>query len=353
MELLLLDSAFDELGRVDNFESLQWTSRYYDVGSYKLILDISAFDLLMSAVYLYRPDSGQLAWVEDILYKVSDSGKQQLQITGRLIESLLDDRVIDTESNYTGTVAEIARQIVKKYFVDTAGRQFASLQIGTIPSLTESISRQYMGDKVGVACYELLREAELSQRIRFDYLNNTLIYEVWQGLDRTQNQIANEWAIFSDNMETITDFGYERDITDHCNFAYVVGDEITVEIDQTHGARRRELYVRGSTSRKNDDGSAMTDAQYREKLRQEGLEKLKDKQMAEVLNGTANSKNLQYRVDYNLGDLCTCINQQIGKLTDKRIVEVKEVFEDGNVEILPKFGEDTVTITSLIRRAGL
>ena len=67
--------------------------------------------------------------------------------------------------------------------------------------------------------------------------------------------------------------------------------------------------------------------------RQEGLEKLKDKQVAEVLNGTANSKNLQYRVDYNLGDLCTCINQQIGKLTDKRIVEVKEVFEDGNVEI--------------------
>ena len=170
-----------------------------------------------------------------------------------------------------GTVAEIARQIVKKYFVDTAGRQFASLQIGTIPSLTESISRQYKGDKVGEACYELLREAELSQRIRFDYLNNTLIYEVWQGLDRTQNQIANEWAIFSDNMETITDFGYERDITDHCNFAYVVGDEITVEIDQTHGARRRELYVHGSTSRKNDDGSAMTDAQYREKLRQDCL----------------------------------------------------------------------------------
>ena len=52
MELLLLDSAFDELGRVDDFESLQWTSRYYDVGSYKLILDISAFDLFMSAVYL-------------------------------------------------------------------------------------------------------------------------------------------------------------------------------------------------------------------------------------------------------------------------------------------------------------
>lgn len=70
MELLLLDSVFGELGRVDDFESLQWTSRYYDVGSYKLILDISAFDLFMSAVYLYRPDSGQLAWIEDILYKV-------------------------------------------------------------------------------------------------------------------------------------------------------------------------------------------------------------------------------------------------------------------------------------------
>ena len=98
MELLLLDSSFDELGRVDDFESLQWTSRYYDVSDYKLILGISAFDLFMSAVYLYRPDSGQLAWVEDVLYKVSDSGKQQLQITGRLIESALDDRVIDTES---------------------------------------------------------------------------------------------------------------------------------------------------------------------------------------------------------------------------------------------------------------
>ena len=44
MELLLLDSVFGVLGRVDDFESLQWTSRYYDVGSYKLILDTSAFD---------------------------------------------------------------------------------------------------------------------------------------------------------------------------------------------------------------------------------------------------------------------------------------------------------------------
>lgn len=353
MELLLLDNDFNELGRIDDFESLQWISKYYDVGNYKLILSDSFFSLFIQAVYLYRPDCGRLALVEDVAYQLNERGERSLQISGRMIEALLDDRVIETESNFSGTPAEIAQQIVQKYCIDptNASRKIDHLQMGTIPVLTETTSCQYKGKYVGETCFALLQEAELSQRIRFDYLNNRLIYDIWSGMDRTQDQTENEWAVFSDNMETITEFDYEIDITDHCNFAYVVGDEVVVEIDQTKGKRRRELYVRGTSSRKNDDGTDMTEEQYLEKLRQEGLEKLSGRTIAEKFSGTANSNHLRYRVDYDLGDLCTCVNMEIGKMADKRIIEVKEVFEDGNIEILPKFGEDTVNLTSLIRKA--
>ena len=44
MDLMILDASFAPLGVVDAFISLQWTRRYYEVGSFELHTDMACCD---------------------------------------------------------------------------------------------------------------------------------------------------------------------------------------------------------------------------------------------------------------------------------------------------------------------
>lgn len=351
MELIVFNDQFEELGRIDDFSSLQWTRRYYEVGDFELNLSNEYFSLLDKGTYIYRKDVNELAILDNIESTLNNQGNRELRVSGKMAESILNDRVIESECNYSDNEAEIAWQLISKCFMTEAKRKLSFLELGSKPLLSGSISKQYNGEEVGDALYELLKEKELSQRLRFDYMRNKLIYEIWRGKDRTEDQTENEWMIFSDNNETISEFDYSKDESDYRNFCYVIGDEKTVEVDQSSNKRRREVFLKSSASRKKEDDTEMTEPEYAELLYQEGIDELESRKPAENFNGSVHAAHLKYRTDYDLGDLCTCYVQEIGKMADKRIIEVREIYENGNVEINPVFGEEGVKITSLLKKA--
>lgn len=355
MELLILNDQFEEIGMIDQFSSLQWNRKYYDVGSFELHCSEQYFSLLEEGKYIFRKDASELALIESIEYKKALEGSS-FTVNGRFIESILNDRCIAKEMNLSGKHEAIARKLVQKNCM-TGDRKIPYLSLGANSGLGETtelqLNQAYVGDKL----YEFLEEQELSQRIRYDYLTDQLYYEVWQGKDRSDAQQVNSWAVFSDDFENITDESYSKDESDLKNYAYVIGkskdsdDPYIVEIDRVQpGERRRELFISASTSWKNDDDTEMTEAQYRSKLLQLGTEALDQKKIVEIFEGKIlNQSNLRYKVDYDLGDLVTCINTKLKKMVDKRITEVKEVYEDGKISIEPSFGNDFKTISQILR----
>ena len=71
-------------------------------------------------------------------------------------------------------------------------------------------------------------------------------FEVWQGLDRTQGQSGNSWAVFSDRYENIQSLSYITDHSSMRNYAYIAGAgegeaRTVVTLDQTNGQPRRCL----------------------------------------------------------------------------------------------------------------
>lgn len=355
MELLILDQNFVELGRVDTFSSLQWKRKYYDIGSFELHCPLDYFDLFNQGAYLFRHEC-ELGVIESLKYEIQKEGKRELSIAGRFAECLLDQRVVAKEKNFSGTQEEIARNMVLDNCINDQGRSIPSLILGESHGFGESVELQRKGEKIAEANYKSLEEIECSQRILYDYLNNQLIYEVWKGKDRTDLQQEHSWAVFSDNNETIADFTYELDKADYCNFCYVYGDkegtsQVIVEVDQTlPNELRRECMIQSRISRKKEEGQTMSDAEYREKLTQEGIEALKENKAVEVFDGALDLTKIQYKIDFDLGDLCTCYIQEVGKLANKRITEITEVYEDGKVKITPKFGNDYTTLTKMIKR---
>ncbi len=195
-------------------------------------------------------------------------------------------------------------------------------------------------------------------------MNNDLIFEVWKGKDRTDDQTENSWAIFSDSFYNVKNAVYDRDESEYKNFAYVAGEgegsaRVIVEVDLCSSAdeERREVYVdaRDLQSTYQDDAGdehTYTADQYRALLRQRGLEKLAEYQKIETVNGDVDpNANLTYGVDFDLGDLCTYRYADVGIETTKRITEIQEVYEGSKQTLSVVFGNDQMTsITKIIQR---
>ncbi|MFV0550370.1 MAG: siphovirus ReqiPepy6 Gp37-like family protein [Anaerorhabdus sp.] len=341
MELLILDKEFNELGTIDEFNSLQWTRKYYDFGDFDLECSINFFEMIQQGFYLFR-QGYELAYIEEIKYKRSDDNEYVLHVSGQFISSMLNDRVIVGEKKFTGTHEVIARQMLNENFINPndVNRKISNLSLAEVRSLGEDTTLEIKDDEVGEELNSFLEEKELSQRIDYDYLTNQLLYSVWQGLDRTEEQSINTWAVFSDDYDNVADVEYSNDTSDYKNFAYVVGkDNKTITVNNVKlGERRREMIVSSSDS---------VDAD----LKTKGTQELDKEKPVEVIDCTViSNENLLYKRDYDLGDLCTIKIRSIDKMANMRITEVREIYEDGEVTIVPKFGDDYITITKFIER---
>ena len=96
MEIKLLNSDFEELYILDVFKSLIWTDRYWKAGDFEIITaptpDILA--MLLDTEYLALAESPHHMVLEDFnIHSDIDDGNQ-LIITGRSLESLLERRIV-------------------------------------------------------------------------------------------------------------------------------------------------------------------------------------------------------------------------------------------------------------------
>lgn len=95
----------------------------------------------------------------------------------------------------------------------------------------------------------------------------------------------------------------------------------------------------------------LTDAQYLALLSARGTEELE--QYAETLafgSKINTNANLQYGVDYDLGDRVTCINKRWRVRIDVRITEIEETYETSGEEIDITFGESLPALLTQIRQ---
>ena len=132
---------------------------------------------------------------------------------------------------------------------------------------------------------------------------------------------------------------------------------VTVDLRASSSEERRELYVdaRDLQSTYTDGAGtehSYTASQYKQMLRQRGLEKLAEYEVLEVANSDVDpNANLVYGVDFDLGDLCTYRYTDINIECTKRITEIQEVFEGSKRTLSVVFGaEGATSITKLIKR---
>lgn len=344
MELLLLNKKFEICGMIDDFSSLTWNRKYNECGSFSLQIDIKYLEQFKNARYIYSKEFLETGILETFNLKNTTTGTQIIY-TGRFLESKLEQRVIDkTQYFYNMTTEDIIRSLVSTFTIDTGERVIQTIKLGRRKGLGKKRTMQIIGDNLLTKIYELCNEDELSIRLYYDFGKNEMIFEVWQGLDRTDTQDQNTWAIFSKNFENILQDEYSKDETQYCNFAYVAGEErgenrIVVEVNKIkENEERRELYVDARDLQKDED---TTEEQYRQILIERGIEKLNENNKVETANFIIDPlSNLVYKKDFDLGDKIIYKNEQLNFNIENRIVEITEAYENGNKTLEITFGED-------------
>ena len=340
MELILLDDKFNVISApIDRYYSLQWFENYYDAGGFELHLASDFFPAVLRSEYVYNNEADEAMLIDDV--QASDDGKQTLKLSGKSLDTLLKHRVMDEVDIFTGTVEDIARQAVQKYAI-ASDRSVSLLRLGTRKGYTDTaVATNERGAELYEWLRELLKPYEMSFRIHYNFEDNALDFEVYRGLDRTQEQTANTWAIFSTSFENLSQFSYSRNRSDYRNYAIVMTDDGTkrVTVDKTGGAPRRELFVSADDEL---DTAAMT---------QLGESALAEYAMIETVSGEVQGgANLVYGENYALGDLCNIEDTHLGVSAAARLTQMTTVVEKGVTRRVPSFGEQYLSLRQYVAR---
>lgn len=346
MDLLFLDKNFTVCKIVDSFKNFAWNRRYFESGSFSIELLVEEYRDIKSnnSKYLYCRDFKETAILETLDFNTAGTSTTAI-LTGRFLETVLGDRVIKNTWNYTGTTEEIARKMVYDFCINCQYPLFGGkLKLGKYKGLGIKRVYQNTGDDVKTALYNLLKLDGLSYSIDYDYEADILTFNVWSGLDRTENQSINSWATFCKNYENIQNDRYSNDETQYKNFAFVAGEglaqnRVVVEVNQVkNGEERKELYVDARDLQQNEN---MTDEEYRQTLRQRGVEKLEDCKKVELTEFDIDlESNLEYGKDYDLGDIVMYKNDELDLYVENRIIEIAKVYDGENETIEISFGDD-------------
>ena len=350
MEIYVLDQNFNKIGVIDDYESVIWTTRYYEPGDFEIQLPASSpnVELLAEDNYLRRFDDETVMIIEKIHVETNIENGNYIIASGRCLKSILDRRVCWKLQRYNGTPEACMRSLVTRNFISPSvtARKIGNLILGNLKGYSGDAEIQFTGDVVLDAVVQICKAAGLGFKILLNS-SNQFVFEVFSGSDRSNLQDENLPVVFSPDNGNILQTTYEKEKRYYKNVALIGGEgEGTARtynsVGTASGLKRREMFVDANDVKTEVEDEAgnkttLTAAQYNAALAQRGQEKLAEVSITETFEGSVDTSLLYvYKEDFFLGDIVTAVNDY-GIQAAPRITEIIESENSGGYTIIPTF----------------
>lgn len=358
LDIYALNSNFEVIAVGIPYDNLQWNRKYYESGDFSMRVALSVYD--SSWKYIGTKDRPELGMVQQV--QLSGSSDLHVQISGFFCEKMLDDKTIFPKYKTDVAKTETAiRDIFSRYKDDLP----IGIEAANNPLLGDRTQLDFSDDELGKKLYSILETRQISYRVRYNYTTNRLNFGVWQGKDRTQSQSVNGYQVFSTEFGNIAKTTVDLDDSAYKNYAIVPAnaneDDIEQDvfyIDHSNGGYKKEIVfdMRSRRPEKereptedepNPPTQAELDKEYRDSVIQEATERLESYSKVEDIDVDMVGDS-GYMVDYDLGDKCDVILNNLGIQMQTRIVEVSEVFKKDGHTLTVGLGNKRI---SNIRRA--
>lgn len=354
MIIYILDSDQKSVNVIDSYFSYIWTEEYGKYGSFELYLPMNYIrdDLLAKGSYLYSEgmENSTLMIVEDIQINAKADG-DQLVLTGRSLESILDRRIIWEEPYIFDTSYKLIKSLIEDSIIspDLEDRRISNFIFKeSTDEKVLSATTPYLEELRGFNLYEIVSDicvrSNLGFRIKPDFLGG-FIFELYSGIDRTTSQNTNPPVIFSSKLETLLGCDYFKSTRNVKNSALILGPviESTNEEGEVIETRQPSLNVGTATGLDRREGfiqiaSFDEGTDEKEYMQQKGHHFLTEYNKPVItFDGELNTRTqYQYKRDYNIGDIVEVINNYNVRCVC-RITEVVYSYSNEGRTIMPTF----------------
>lgn len=320
--------------------SIQMEVHYNAIG--KAIITLPIDDYNISTV-----ENGGIIYdtVRDMSFVIRnhkyDTSRTTITINAYTCNRILNQRAIIQKNTITNIESGV-RSIVERNL-----RGLPNVEIGESNGFEDSTETMLYGGQILDEIMPILETAKIGNRMRWDSDRRVHVFELYKGRDLTDGIHA---VVFSEEYKTAKDLVIANDDSVFKNVIYVPGTlkddaetEIVVEVGTATGDDRFEKWLDRSFRQDKEE----TEAQFRERLNQIGLE-----EMAKLVSRNTFSVSIdtkEYGTTYKLGDVVSCVSRRFGVELKSRITSVKYTLDISGEKINLILGEPILTVVDEIK----
>lgn len=365
MELYVLSPNLEKLGVIDDYETLLWERQYTKAGDFELeiIPNEHIIPLLAKENILLKNDGTlEAGYINHVSTKKSE-GIEVAIVKGKALSGYASRRITLRNQTISANIEKIMRDLVNTNMIEPAdtNRRIPNLQLGVDNGKGTNITYNAHYKSLDDCLYDLGNTYGLGHRFELNLNTREIIFQVFEGLDRSINQTLNSRAIFSEEFENLENYEYTTDSSDLKNMVLVAGagegaarKTLAIGTDNV-GLYRYELFV---DARDIEDKKMSGDTEveipiedYNNLLKARCESKLKEHSNIECFTGEIiNVDTLIYRQDYDLGDIVTLTVPKWGIVLNTRIVTITENYSSEGMVLDVQFGNNVPDILKKIKR---
>lgn len=379
----IINTKFELLGIITNFESLICIWNYYECGTFELTINknkINTDKLKKDNMLIVNKRDDKILLIDKVVVSTEKNSKT-MKVTGTCIKGVAKRRIVATNGydriseNYAENVQKhyLKKHLVESYYdnIRTPERDISWIKIA--PTQNRGIKTVWQARLTNLHD-ELKHISEDTGLGWYGYLNRKekcIYFDSLEGTDRTVNQIENPmvheylkdftqeqlqkythkqlegtikhpYIIFSEKKKNLLEGKTTDDNSNYKNVGYVAGkgeneDRLITVLGTAKGFDRREVLI---------DLNNIEDI---DELKTEGQKKLDTYKTIQSIEGKVYQiPNMEWEKDFFLGDLVTL--ESNGIYEDKRIIQAKEIYERNNKTVELGFGDKVPTLGEEIKR---
>ncbi len=273
-----------------------------------------------------------------------DTARSTITVNAYTCNRILNKRAIIQKNSITN-IEDGVRSVIKNNL-----RGLTNIELGELNGFDDSTETMLYGGQVLDEIMPILETAKIGNRMRWDADRRKHVFELYKGRDLTEGIHA---VVFSEEYKTAKDLVIANDDSVFKNVVYVPGTlkddeetEIVVEVGTASGEERFEKWLDRSFRQDKEE----TESQFRERLKQNGLEEIARLVSRHTFSVSIDTK--EYGTTYKLGDVVSCVSQRFGVELKSRITSVKYTLDISGEKINLILGEPILTALGEVKLIG-
>lgn len=332
-----------------SYTNLQWNRKYYEPGHFSMEIPLEQYN--SEYKYIYTKNRPEMGVIEQVNY-INQRGYKAVNISGYFLEQEVNNHVVYRKgmTNISNGPEWInqksnAEDVAYAFFNGFKQIQVGDISMGLGIESGESLSRgnisehERCGEQLGNKIYSILKPSEMSYRVTYDFESSNKVFNVWSGLDRTQNQNENNPVTFSTKYGNIKNPNILIDKVNYRN-ACIVDNESENKIysqailKEEDNESMKFCYLRSAVM----SSEYETEQDFINAMISEGNSELNERVKTINIEFDAMEGSYEYMEDFDLGDKCNIEIPEMEISANAVLIGCYEVIKKGIWSLTLEFG---------------